>query len=178
MDWLRAIGVHTVVWLHCMVTLDEMFKIKESNELIKQKMDSIVRYLVQFGIPTFFLLSGYGLSFYKTEKSSFFTFFLNKFNRLIVPFIACFFFLLIPKLYFQQIYSEYSRLDGGKTIQMNFFEYVPAILKENIETKISQFWFLIALMIVFMVNYPLLCWSRRRFQDDQIEIEDFKIIFW
>lgn len=79
-------------------------------------MDSIVRYLVQFGIPVFFLLSGMGLSFFKTENSSFFSFFLNKFYRLIVPLIACFFLLLIPKLYIQQIYSEYSRLDYGKTI--------------------------------------------------------------
>jgi predicted permease len=64
-------------------------------------MDSILRYLVQIGIPTFFLLSGMGLSFYKTEKSSFATFFLNKFNRLIIPLIACIIFLLIPTLYFE-----------------------------------------------------------------------------
>ena len=91
-------------------------------------MDSIVRYLVQFGIPTFFLLSGMGLSFYKTEKSSFFSFFFNKFNRLIVPLIACFFFLLIPKLYFQQKYSGYSRVDYGKRVENDFFKYVPAIM--------------------------------------------------
>ena len=76
-------------------------------------MDSIIRYLVQFGIPVFFLLSGMGLSFYKTENSSFFSFFINKFNRLIIPLIACLFLLLIPKLYIQQIYSEFSRLDNG-----------------------------------------------------------------
>jgi hypothetical protein len=34
-------------------------------------MDSILRYLVQIGIPTFFLLSGMGLSFYKTENNTF-----------------------------------------------------------------------------------------------------------
>jgi len=50
-------------------------------------------------------------------------------------------------------------------------------MQENIETKISQFWFLIALMIVFMVNYPLVCWSRRRFQDIDLDFEDLKIIF-
>jgi predicted permease len=64
-------------------------------------MDSIIRYLVQIGIPTFFLLSGMGLSFYKTEKSSFAKFFLNKFNRLVVPLIVCFIILLIPTLYIE-----------------------------------------------------------------------------
>jgi len=59
----------------------------------------------------FFILSGMGLSFYKTEKNNFFTFLCDKFFRLVIPFFIAVFVFVTPKLYLSQDFEKNGRLD-------------------------------------------------------------------
>ena len=75
-DWLRTIAVQYVVFLHCIFTTDLLTMESQNNELFKQKKNGFFRYLIQFGIPSFFFISGIGASHFKTEnKGSFCKFF-------------------------------------------------------------------------------------------------------
>lgn len=81
----------------------------------------------------------------------------------MIPLFVSIIIFLVPRLYVGQGFEIYGRLDNGKRIEWDLIKYIPAIFKENLFMKIGQLWFLPVLFIVFIVNYPLLAWSRRRF---------------
>ena len=88
-------------------------------------MDSFFRYLVQIGIPVFFLLSGMGSVYYETERKGFGQFAKDKTKRLIYPFLFAVGVFLLPRLYVSQGWETIGRLDKGKRIEWNFVKYVP-----------------------------------------------------
>ena len=101
-DWQRSLGIHLVVVLHCVYSVDLVFGESKKNINFKEKKDSLFRYLIQIGIPVFFFLSGMSASFYKSEKYGFFKYFWSKMNRLVFPFIFSIFVFLVPRLYIAQ----------------------------------------------------------------------------
>ena len=98
-DWLRSTDVHTVVILHCIYSCDKITGYSEKNVLWKEKMDSLFRYLVQIGIPVFFLLSGMAGVNFPTEKKGFGSFAFGKIKRLMIPFFVSVLIFLVPRLY-------------------------------------------------------------------------------
>lgn len=53
-----------------------------------------------------------GATFFNTEGKGFGIFFFDKVLRLAVPFILAIFIFLIPRLYFGQVYEDWTRPDG------------------------------------------------------------------
>jgi glucans biosynthesis protein C len=115
------------------------------------------RSLTQVGIPVFFYISGFSTTYYNTEKKSFCLFFKQRLLRLIIPYILGVLIILIPRLYFLQDFSYYSRYDEI-TIEYNFFIYYAKMIP-YFYLKMSWLWFLPALFIDSMINYPLLKFS-------------------
>jgi hypothetical protein len=83
---------------------------------------------------------------------------------------------LIPRHYIGQSWDAIGRLDGETRIEWNFFKYVPEILADNFLTKLGPLWFLPAIFIVVIVNYPLLKYSKRRIALEQWSDEDSKLV--
>ena len=99
LDWTRSSAVHLVLVLHTVLTTDKITGESERNEGFKERKLAFFRYLIQFGIPTFFMLSGIGASNFKTEKHGFTKYGLDKLKRLGFPFFLSLFVFLIPRLY-------------------------------------------------------------------------------
>jgi fucose 4-O-acetylase-like acetyltransferase len=160
--------VHLVVILHSVLTTD--FVVQESlvNEGFKERKLSFFRYMVQYGIPTFFLLSGIGASNYKTEKHGFIKYSLEKFKRLALPFFLSLFIFLIPRLYVAQEYDPIGRVNKEQDIEWDFFTYAGLIMKSNWVFKLGQLWFLPVLMVISILIYPLIAFSRRRMQKEPL----------
>jgi hypothetical protein len=175
-DWLRSTDVHVVVLLHCIFSADKVTGHSEHNALWKEKMESFFRYLLQIGIPLFFLLSGMMGIHFPTETRGFGQYAIGKFKRLMTPFFFSVFVFLIPRLYISQGWEPIGRLKKQTEIEWNFFKYVPAIVADNIVLKLGQLWFLPVLYIITLVNYPLLAWARRRKRNMVLDIEDFKLV--
>ena len=98
-DWLRSSDVHVVVILHCIYTTDKVTGFSTVNHAWKEKMNSLFRFLVQIGIPLFFLLSGMGSVYFKSEVHGFCKFAKDKVKRLVTPFLLAVVMFLIPRLY-------------------------------------------------------------------------------
>ena len=64
--------------------------------------------------------------------------------------------------------------DGKDYLEWNFFIYWWKILP-TVWEKLSWLWFLLALYINSLINYPLICWSSRRHQNIPI---DWKVDAW
>lgn len=59
-------------------------------------------------------------------------------------------------------------------IEWSFFKYSAGALNGSIIMKLGQLWFLPVLLIVCLMNYPLLAFSRRRRSQLDVTFEDFK----
>lgn len=175
-DWLRSSDVHVVVLLHCIFTTDKVTNHSLHNHVWKEKMEHFFRYLVQIGIPLFFLLSGMGSIYFETEKKGFLQFVKNRFQRLIYPFIFAVLVFLVPRLYLSQGWETIGRLDKNSKIEWNFFKYYPLILMDGIIMRLGQLWFLPVMMLICLFNYPLLAWSRRRIKRTPYDREDVKLV--
>jgi fucose 4-O-acetylase-like acetyltransferase len=110
----------------------------------------------------FFMLSGIGVSNYKTEKHGFIKYFLTKLKKLLLPFFISLFVFLIPRLYIAQQYDSIGRVNQMQDIEWNLFKYVPQIIRTNWVYKLGQLWFLPVLIIISILIYPLLAFARRR----------------
>lgn len=175
-DWLRSTDVHVVVLLHCIYSTDRVTGHSLENQLWKEKMESLFRYLLQIGIPLFFLLSGMAGIHYPTETKGFGQYVRGKAMRLMLPFIFGVFVFLVPRLYLSQGWETVGRLNKQTVIEWNFIKYMPLVLADNILMKLGQLWFLPVLLCLSMVNYPLLAWSRRRKRDMPFEMQDALIV--
>ena len=100
-----------VVVLHTIVTTDAVVGESKRNEGFKERKLCYFRYLVQYGIPMFFLLSGIGASNYKSEKHGFGKYAIEKLLRLALPFFASLFVFLIPRLYVAQEFDAIGRVN-------------------------------------------------------------------
>lgn len=102
-----------------------------------------------------------------------------KIKRLFLPFIVAYCLILIPRLYFAQSYQAMCQLvrydDAGNRIgtyfEWNYFKYYKAVFLPAF-SKLSWLWFLIALFINSLCNYPLLGWIRRRTQKKPLDLWD------
>jgi fucose 4-O-acetylase-like acetyltransferase len=120
-----------VVVFHTMLTTDKVTGESEKNEGFKERKLCFFRYMIQMGIPTFFMLSGIGASNYKTEKHGFLKYFLTKLKKLMIPFFLSLFVFLIPRLYVAQQYDNIGRVNQMQDIEWNLFKYVPLIMKSS-----------------------------------------------
>jgi len=84
----------------------------ELDPVTQQKKDGIIKCLVQIGIPMFFYISGMGATFFNTEGKGFGIFVWDKILRLAIPFVVAIFVFLIPRLYFGQLYEDWTRPNG------------------------------------------------------------------
>ena len=118
--------------------------------------------MVQIGIPLFFYISGFANSFYDHRKG-FCLYLKKKTLRLLVPFILAIFLILIPRFYIGQAYEPefWVDVDGVKQPEWNFFKFYPQALGW-VPGNLSWLWFLMALYINSIVNYPLMAWTQRR----------------
>ena len=106
-DWIKALSIHFVIAVHCVqlsvgvtdIQSAAAFERNQFNMDIIQKANGFIKGLVQIGIPIFFYASGLNLAYFNTEQKGFKVFFINKFMRLIVPFIVAYFLILAPRLY-------------------------------------------------------------------------------
>ena len=66
-----------------------------------EKKDAFFRFLLQFGVPIFFFISGMGVSYINTEApNAFLKYTLDKIVRIMLPLIGSIFVFLIPRHYF------------------------------------------------------------------------------
>jgi hypothetical protein len=126
------------------------------DELI-EKAQGYQKILLQLGIPFFFYISGVGVQFYNTQKKGFLIFAKNKLSRLLLPLLYAIPFFLIPRLYLAQDFQAFTRPDGSN-IESNIFTFFKKSFATLI-TKLSWLWFLPALFLSMIFNYPLLAWS-------------------
>ena len=56
-------------------------------------------------------------------------------------------------------------------MEENFFKYF-VLLLPNMITKMSWLWFLLALFLDSMINYPLLKWTQRRYAGEPITLKE------
>jgi fucose 4-O-acetylase-like acetyltransferase len=57
-DWCRSIGIHVVLLEHCINSVETATGERYINQNWLEKKDSYFRFLLQFGVPLFFFLSG------------------------------------------------------------------------------------------------------------------------
>lgn len=107
-DWMRTIAVHLVAYIHALNVAEELrlvnypnfqFDEPENYKVAWERMDGARRVLLQMGIPMFFYISGFAVTFFNTEKKNFKTYFCDKFKRLIIPLVVVVFVFLIPRNY-------------------------------------------------------------------------------
>ena len=159
-DWIRAMAIFLVIFVHCLVnSFDASDLDAEDVPTIQQKKDGIIKSLVQIGIPMFFYVSGIGATFFRTEDKHFGIYIGDKVLRLLVPFVVAIFVFLIPRLYFGQQYEDFTRNDDK--IESNYWTFMQATLP-TIHIKLSWLWYLPALFIDCVLTYPLLRWTVRR----------------
>lgn len=139
-------------------------------------MDFFFRYLVQVGIPVFFLISGMGSIYYDTERKGFIRYAINKTQRLMLPVLFSIPLFIIPRLYITQSWDDLGRVKKGTEIEWNIFKYLTQIFLDNFVMKIGHLWFLPVLLLVCLVNYPLLAYSRRRMKKLPVGRQDVMII--
>jgi len=108
----------------------------------------------------FFYVSGMSLTYWDTQKKGFGVYAVNKFMRLMVPFFVAVVVILVPRLYITQSYQIFARPypDEIDRTEDNFFKYYIAVFP-HIWKCLSWLWFLPALYINTIVNFPLLAWS-------------------
>lgn len=64
-----------------------------------ERIEGMIKTLVQFGIPGFFYISGVANACHDTDSYGFATFAKRKVLRLFVPLLFAMIFLLVPRLY-------------------------------------------------------------------------------
>lgn len=114
--------------------------------------------MVQFGIPAFFYMSGFAATFYDTSKKSFCHYFKERLLRLMLPFVLACIFLLTPRMYLAQEMADYTVLREDGEVEHDIFKYF-ALLLPDIIIHMSWLWFLLALFLDSIINYPLLKWT-------------------
>jgi len=100
-DWCRSIGIHVVLLEHCINSVETATGERYINQNWLEKKDSYFRFLLQFGVPLFFFLSGMSVIYINTEApNAFLKYMMDKLFRIIAPLIAAIFVFLIPRHYF------------------------------------------------------------------------------
>ena len=113
LDWCRAIGIHVVLIEHCINSCDTATGTAKVDENFRQKKDTYFMFLVQFGIPIFFFISGNVATLFDAERPRGFQRYLwSKFMRLFVPLVVSIFLFLIPRHYIGQSWDPIGRVNG------------------------------------------------------------------
>jgi peptidoglycan/LPS O-acetylase OafA/YrhL len=132
-------------------------------------------FLVQFGIPIFFFISGNVATLFDAERPNGFRRYLwSKFMRLFVPLIVSIFLFLIPRHYIGQSWDPIGLVNGQEN--WDFATYVPSLLADDFLTKLGPLWFLPAIFIIVIINYPMIRYSKRRAELKPWNIEDTKLV--
>ena len=111
---------------HCINSSDTVTGSSLRDTNFAQKKKTFFMFLVQFGIPVFFFISGHVSVLFDTDRPrGFLRYLKSKTMRLFVPLIVSIFLFLIPRHYIGQSWDAIGRLDDQTRIEWNFFEYVP-----------------------------------------------------
>jgi fucose 4-O-acetylase-like acetyltransferase len=125
-------------------------------------------------MPLFFYISGIGSAHVKDLAYS--SFLASKIKRLVFPMIIAILFLLIPRLYLSQDYEPWTRVDPDKPSINNYFEFFVGILPQ-VFGKLSWLWFLLVLFEVFLLNYSIIIWLKRRKAEEKFcKSEDGRLL--
>lgn len=172
-DWIRAIAVHSVIFIHCLLNAADTVNLQDRDAI--EKKEGICKIMAQLGMPMFFYISGMSLTFTNTAKTNYFGFFKGKLRRLVVPFFLACLTLLIPRLYLSQEYEHWTRIDGE--VENNFLVYMWKTIP-SLHSKLSWLWFLPVLFVIMLLNYPFLVFTSRRKNKLPFSLqEDSKLIF-
>ena len=100
-DWCRSIGIHVVLIEHCVNSVETATGARYHDYNWLEKKDAFFRFLLQFGIPIFFFISGMSVCYINTEAPrAFLKYTLDKIMRILLPLFAAVFVFLIPRHYF------------------------------------------------------------------------------
>lgn len=173
-DWMRAVAIELVVLVHCISQLYYEGNItKETDRVNWEKKNGALRALLQLGIPLFFYISGVAAKFYNVDKGSFPAYTADKIKRLVLPMLFAIPIFLWPRNYLDQ--GLEGRI-GDEVIQnpLRYFVRMMAVLP----SMMSWLWFLVALFLVAVINYPLVAWTYRRSRQRDFEVvTDGSLIF-
>ena len=89
----------------------------------------------------------------------------------MLPFVLACIFLLTPRMYLAQHIADYSIMGDDGIPEWNIFKYF-ILLLPNIIIHMSWLWFLLALFLDSMINYPLLKWTQRRYAGEPITFKE------
>ena len=103
-------------------------------------------------------------SYFNYDKKGFGSFVWDKFLRLLVPMFIAVPLFLWPRQYLDQ---KVSGLLGNHTID-NPFKYFGAMCKDLL-AQLDWLWFLAALFVVMVVNFPMIAWTFRRKRGDELD---------
>ena len=100
LDWLRAFGFYCIMIVHCISSAYDANEISRKNDPVTtEKKEGMIKTFVQYALPLTIYISRVCMSFYDTEKSSFFKFTMERVKRLLMPMGISIFIFLIPRLY-------------------------------------------------------------------------------
>jgi hypothetical protein len=127
--------------------------------MMTAKFHAMFRVLLQFGMPAFMYCSGRSLAF---SRDDFATFAYKKVQRLLGPLLVGYFLVVVPTEY---ISCEWQPGTIKESCNMSFFSYYIWHVS-NFRDGFSWLWFLPALLILALLNYPFSAWYSLRYREN------------
>jgi len=156
-DWLRSLSMLAVFLFHCarFFNFDD-WHIKNSTESLG--MSVFVGVLVQWIMPIFFILAGFG-TYYALKFRTPGKFSLERFKRLVIPLVIGTFTHIALQVYFERV--THAQFEGS------FFEFYPRYFDGfyafggNFAWMGLHLWFLQMLFIFSIIELPLFLFLKR-----------------
>ncbi len=167
-DWLRIILIGSVFLYHVgMIFSSNHWHVK--NNLQLHGMDQILSFLHVWRMPSLFLISGIG-TFYALGNKSRRQYLKNRFNRLIIPFVAGIFILVPIQVYIEKI-DQYDSL-------MAFYPHLFKGIYPGGNFTWCHLWFIFYLFVFSLVVSPFFKYIRgnqfKGFQQKLLKISQRK----
>ena len=145
LDWLRVFAILALLFFHTGRIFDTGNWHINNNELSKN-FDHWMPFVHSWRMPLLLFISGAGSYF---AFKSIFPFLIQRFKRLIVPFIFGMIVMLPPQVYFEHIGEFGSFWDVYKSI-LNFIPFYHGIL------NLYHLWFLMYLFLYSLIALPII----------------------
>ena len=145
LDWLRVFAILALLFFHTGRIFDTVNWHINNTELSKD-FDYWMPFVHTWRMPLLLFISGAGSYF---AFKSIFPFLIQRFKRLIIPFIFGMIVMLPPQVYFEHIGEFASFWDAYKSI-LNFIPFYHGVL------NLYHLWFLIYLFIYSLIALPII----------------------
>ncbi len=164
LDWLRVLTVFLFLFFHTARIFDSVapFYIKSKN--LCSFCDTLIFFLDQWQLPFLFFIAGAAACFslrYRTEKE----YIIERFKRLIVPFIFGVLIIVPPQLYFVlKSIPEYqeSYLEFYSYYFFNINREYPLGGSYSGSFELAHLWFLAILFIFSFITLPFFIYFKQR----------------